>query len=319
MSFTWPLALPALLLVPLALAGYLLAQRRRARYAVPFTNLDVLAGVVPARGTWRRWLPVACYLGALSALLLGLARPQASVAVPKEQATVILVMDVSRSMNATDVAPSRIEAARRNASTFVDQLPSTFPVGVVAFDETANVLARPTTDRGQIQDVIDGIRTGGSTAMGDGIRRALDLRAGGPDAPPPPAGKREPETVILLLSDGSNQTGESPVSAAAAAAELRVPVYTIALGTPDGVLYDFGGAQRVPPDPETLAAVASRTGGRFYAAPSDADLRSIYKELSSRIGFVYQRQEVTVVFAAVGLLLLVGGAASSALFSGRLP
>jgi Ca-activated chloride channel homolog len=320
MSFVWPLVLLALLLVPLAVAAYLLAQRRRARYTVRFTNMDVLRSVVGRSAGWRRWVPTTLYLLALASMVVGLARPQAKIAVPKEQATVVLVMDVSGSMNAADVEPTRIQAARRSAKIFVDALPDTFPVGIVAFDESASVLSRPTIDRAEAHEIIDGLAADGGTAMGDGINQALELRPGGPTAPPPPPEDKDPNTIVLLLSDGASTTGVHPLEAADAARALRVPVYTIALGTPDGTLNPFGGRRiPVPPDEATLQAVAERTGGRFFSAPSDDELRSIYKELSSRIGFVTEKQEVTVLFAAAALLLLVAGATISVLWSGRLP
>lgn len=323
MTFEWPLALPALLLIPLVLAGYLLLQRRRARYAVRFPNLEVLAGVVDRRGAARRWIPVSLYVLALAAMLLGMARPHADIAVPKQQVNVILVVDVSGSMNATDVEPSRIVAARRSASLFVDLLPEGFPVGVVAFDDGVNIMNRPTTDRSAVQRTIDNLRAEGGTAMGDAILRSLELRPGGPSAPPPPPDRTDPETVLLVLSDGASTTGADPVDAAAEARRLRIPVYTIALGTPEGTLdlsNGFGGRPLpVPPDEETLQTIAEQTGGRFFTAPTENDLRSIYEQLSSRIGFEVERQEVTVVLAAVAVLLLVAGATLSALWSGRLP
>jgi Ca-activated chloride channel family protein len=240
--------------------------------------------------------------------------------VPKEQATVVLVMDVSGSMNATDVEPSRIQAARRSAKTFIDALPDSFPIGVVSFDESANVLSRPNIDRAEAHDIIDGLQADGGTAMGDGINQALELRVGGPNAPPPAADDDEPDTIVLLLSDGASTTGSHPLEAAEAARGLRIPIYTIALGTPEGTLNPFGGRRiPVPPDEATLQAIAERTGGRFFTAPTDEELRSIYKELSSRIGFVTEKQEVTVLFAAAALLLLVAGATLSVLWSGRLP
>jgi Ca-activated chloride channel family protein len=319
MSFLWPVGLLSLLLIPLVVGAYLAAQRRRARYAVRFTNVSVLAGVVGRGSAWRRWVPVGFYLLGLLSMLVGLGRPQAEVAVPKEQATVILVMDVSGSMNATDVEPTRMVAARRSATTFVDVLPENFPIGIVAFDEAASVLSRPTTNRPETQEIIDGLQADGGTAMGDAIERALELRPGGPTAPPRDA-KENPDTILLVLSDGATTTGIDPLGAASSARELRIPIYTIALGTPEGTLNPYGGRRiPVPPDEETLQAIAERTGGRFFSAPSDSELRSIYEELGSRIGFVTEKQEVTVLFAAAALLLLVAGATVSALWSGRLP
>ena len=181
-SVEWPGLLWALLLVPVALAAYLLAQRRRSRYTVRFTNLDLLANVVRAKPGWRRHVPPAFYLLALAALLVSLARPQALALVPKEQATIVLVMDVSGSMNATDVQPTRLISSQRAATSFIEQLPDKFRVGIVSFASTAQTLTRPTTDRPAVYEAVASLHAEGATAMGDGIERALDVKR--PPTPP---------------------------------------------------------------------------------------------------------------------------------------
>jgi Ca-activated chloride channel homolog len=334
MSAQWPGLLWALLLVPVALAAYLFAQRRRAGYAVRFTNLDLLANVVTRSPGWRRHLPPAFYLLALAALAISMARPQAVTLVPKEQATVMLVMDVSGSMNATDVQPTRMVAAQQSATTFVQELPRKLRVGVVSFASTAQTLTRPTTDRVAVYEAIATLHAEGATAMGDGIERALDVKRppGGPvtqglqPAPTPavPADNQLP-MVVLLLSDGANTQGKvRPMDAAAHAKALGVPVFTIALGTDQGMVdvpNETGQLQRVPvpPDELTLQRIAEVTGARFFAAPSDRELRSIYRELGSKIGFVKERQEVTVLFAAAALLLMVAGMTLSLAWFSRFP
>jgi Ca-activated chloride channel family protein len=347
-SLEWPGFLWALALVPVAIVAYLLVQRRRTRYAVRFTNLDLLANVVSGSPKWRRHLPPALYLLALAGLLLSLARPQAVTLVPKEQATVMLVMDTSGSMNATDVAPSRMIAAEQAAVAFLNDLPAKFRVGVVAFSGTAQTLTRPTTDRGAVQDALFSLHAEGPTAMGDAIERALEARLptqpgaaptttapgrrpgqAGPQAPPattPPDPSKLPPTVILLLSDGSNTQGSTqPLEAAKHARQLNVPVFTIALGTDTGMVdvpdESTGQLRRipVPPDKFTLRRVAEATGGRFFAAPTSRDLKGIYHDLGSKIGFVKEKQEITVVFSAVSLLLLVAGAGLSLLWFSRFP
>jgi Ca-activated chloride channel homolog len=341
MSTVWPSFLWALLLVPVAVAAYLLGQRRRTRYAVRFTNLDLLANVVTRSPGWRRHLPPALYLLALTGLLLSLARPQAVTLVPKEQATVMLVMDTSGSMNATDVAPSRMLSAEQAALTFVNQLPAKFRVGLVSFAGTAQILVRPTTDRVAVQDALASLNADGPTAMGDAIERALEARrppTPGPTTtlrnqqftPPsttaPPDPSKEPPMVILLLSDGANTQGRTqPLDAARHARALSVPIFTIALGTDTGMVdipdEQTGQLRRipVPPDKFTLQRVADATGGRFFTAPSAKDLRAIYRDLGSKIGFVKQRQEITVIFAAAALLLLVAGAGLSLIWFSRFP
>jgi len=333
----WPGLLWALLLVPVALAAYLLAQRRRSRYTVRFTNLDLLANVVSAKPGWRRHVPPAFYLLALAALLVSLARPQAVALVPKEQATVILVMDVSGSMNATDVQPTRLASAQRAAASFVQRLPEKFRVGIVSFASTAQTLSRPTADRPTVYEAIESLHAEGATAMGDGIERALDVKrpAGSPSTgstvrpAPNPQGQQgsgeDAPLVILLLSDGANTQGRAqPMEAAADAKALGVPVFTIALGTDQGMVDvpdETGNLRRipVPPDKLTLQRIAETTGARFFAAPSSRDLKDVYRELGSKIGFVKEKQEITVVFAATGLLFLVAGATMSLVWFSRFP
>jgi Ca-activated chloride channel homolog len=341
MSLEWPGFLWGLALVPVAVLAYLFGQRRRTRYAVRFTNLDLLANVVSRSPGWRRHLPPALYLLALTGLLLSLARPQAVTFVPKEQATVMLVMDTSGSMNATDVAPSRMIAAEQAANIFLDELPAKFRVGVVAFSGTAQILTRPTTDRTAVQDSLASLHAEGPTAMGDAIERALEARLppsatvpsttlantrGGVPTTTVPDLSKQPPTVILLLSDGSNTQGRTqPLDAARHARQLNVPVFTISLGTDTGMVdvpdETTGQLRRipVPPDKFTLRRVAEATGGRFFAAPSDKDLKGIYQDLGSKIGFVRQKQEVTVVFAAASLLLLVAGAGLALIWFSRFP
>jgi Ca-activated chloride channel family protein len=334
MTAQWPALLWALLLVPVALAAYLFAQRRRAGYAVRFTNLDLLTNVVTRSPGWRRHLPPAFYLLALTALLISMARPQAVTLVPKEQATVMLVMDVSGSMNATDVQPTRMVAAQQSATTFVQELPKKLRVGVVSFASTAQTLTRPTTDRVAVYEAIATLHAEGATAMGDGIERALDVKrppggAAGQGLQPAPApavpADNQLPLVVLLLSDGANTQGKvRPMDAAAHAKALGVPVFTIALGTDQGMVdvpNETGQLQRVPvpPDELTLQRIADVTGARFFAAPTDRDLKSIYRELGSKIGFVKERQEVTVLFAAAGLLLLVAGMTLSLAWFSRFP
>jgi Ca-activated chloride channel homolog len=335
-SAEWPGLLWTLLLVPVALAAYLLAQRRRSRYTVRFTNLDLLANVVSAKPGWRRHVPPAFYLLALAALMISLARPQAMALVPKEQATIILVMDVSGSMNATDVQPTRLVSSQRAATTFIEQLPAKFRVGIVSFASTAQTLTRPTTDRPAVYEAVASLHAEGATAMGDGIERALDVKRPptppstdavarqASNAPSPETGSEAP-LVVLLLSDGANTQGRTqPMEAAADAKALGVPVFTIALGTDQGMVDvpdETGNLRRipVPPDELTLQRIAETTGARFFAAPSTRELKNVYDQLGSKIGFVREKQEITVVFAATGLLFLVAGAAMSLVWFSRFP
>ena len=344
MTFASPELLVALLLVPLAIAAYLFVQRRRARYAVAFTNVDLLSNLVPRTPAWRRHVPPALYLGAIGALVFALARPSMIMAVPRQEATIILAMDVSGSMQATDVAPSRLAAARKAASDFVDQLPDTFQVGLVAFSTAPRVAVSPTTDRVAIHQALDSLVAQGGTALGDAIAASLDAAAtvttaprtaapsaSAPSAAPSPGASATPSSgepplvATVLLSDGANSTGSlEPLDAASRAAALGVPVYTIALGTQDGVVQvpnRQGQLQTlaVPPDTETLAAIAETTGARFFDAPTAQDLAQIYENLGSRVGFTDEQREVTQLFAAAGLLFVIAGAGLAAHWFNRFP
>lgn len=341
MTFAAPELLTALLLVPIALIGYLLIQRRRSQYVLRFTNVDLLANLAPRRPAWRRHVPPVLYLVALAALAFGLARPQMVIAVPREQATIVMAIDVSRSMQATDVAPSRLEAARAAATDFVNQLPAQFKVGLVTFSTEARLVVPATTDRDEILDALARLRADGGTALGDAI--ALSVEATGvdeqqpPDSPEgPPAPSSEPDgppstedevpvVATVVLSDGANSTGTlDPITAAEQAAAANVPVYTIALGTASGTvsvpnLFGFLETMPVPPDAQTLAAVAEMTGGRFFEAPTASDLAQIYESLGSRVGFEEEQQEVTYLFAGLALAFVAAGGALAAHWFNRIP
>jgi Ca-activated chloride channel family protein len=359
MRFASPELLVALLLVPMALVVYLAVQRRRSRYAVRFTNVDLLSNLVPRTPAWRRHLPPALYLAAIVALVFALARPSMTLAVPREEATIILTMDISRSMIATDVSPTRLAAAQDAAAKFLDLLPAKFRVGLVAFSTEARIVVTPTTDRGAVRDGLAALRANGGTALGDAI--ALSLEAAGlnavvtpapstgvpgasprtsnrpsasaaPSSPnpsgspaPSPAPSQPPVVATVLLSDGANSTGRlQPLDAAQQAATANMPVYTIALGTPSGTVQipnQFGQLQQlsVPPDPDTLAAIAEITGGRFFEAPTANDLSEIYKSLGSKVGFTNEEREVTQLFAAGALVLVLVGGGLAAHWFNRFP
>jgi Ca-activated chloride channel homolog len=359
LSFSAPALLWSLLAVPLLFGLYAIAQRRRARYAVRFTNLDLLATLIPRSAAWRRHVPPAFALLSLAALLLGLARPQALIPVPKDQATIVMVMDTSGSMAASDVEPTRMAAARQAGKSFLDMLPANFKISVVAFASTTRTLVRPTTDRAAVRAALDALQAEGGTAMGDAIARGVEIaeavQAEPAATPTPvaatatPAGApaagvgvpqiptlEKPPAAILLLSDGANTDGRtSPVEAARMARAAGIPVYTIALGTPDGVLEvpvapglpGLGGGRgripvrriEVPPDERTLRQVAEITGGQFFSAPSAGDLRAVYRDIGSRIGFEYERQEVTFAFAGAGAALLIAAGALSLAWFQRVP
>jgi Ca-activated chloride channel family protein len=335
-TFSSPLWLAAALAVPLLFAVQWALRRRRMRYAISYSNTSVLAAVAP-QASWRRNIPVALFATAFLALAMGMAKPQAQVAVPRDEATVILTVDVSGSMQASDVTPDRMTAAKNAATSFINRLPERFRVAVVAFSDVSNVLAQPTTDRSSALDAIDSLTAEGGTAMGEALRQSVELveedreRARSPLISPPsptpgstPARRPERVTAILLLSDGENTAGVDPLAVAAEAAELNVPVYAIALGTPGGIVTvpdQFGNPQTlpVPPDYATLETIAETTGGGYFEAPSGEDLQAVYDSLGRRIGYTTRPEEVTYAFAGVGAILLLLATAASLFWRGRLP
>jgi Ca-activated chloride channel homolog len=314
-SFREPVLLLALALLPLAIAAYVLAQRRRRRYAVRYPAVDVLAGV--AGRSWGRHIPAALALLALTALLMAMGRPERTVAAPQRQGTVMMVTDTSGSMDATDVSPSRLKAAQAAARALGKKLPEQFRLGLVSFNNVAEQLVAPTTDRTQVNAAIDGLKVHGSTAMGDGLE--LGLRSARTQIKDTEGRLRRLPAVMVLLSDGKSERGSEPVEVADKAKKLKVPIYTIALGTQSGTLNRGGKAIPVPPDNVTLRDVAETTGGRFFAAPSAARLESIYENLGTRFSTRKEKQEVTAAFAGAALVLLLAGGVPSLLRTGRIP
>ena len=322
MSFAWPIALAGLAVIPLALVAYVLVQRRRSRYAMRFTNLDLLANVVDASPRWRRHVPPAVFLAALAALVVAVARPQMAMDVPEERATVVLAMDVSTSMEATDVQPSRLVAAQKAAATFLDKVPDELRVGLVTFSGTAQVVVAPTNEHQQVRDALGVLQPDGGTAIGDAIQISSGL---GSRTDLAAAGTEKDPVVVLLLSDGepSPETLD-PIQAAQEANDRGVKVFTVALGTDEGTVTltdEFGNEQviPVPPDRETLSQVAETTGAQFFDAPTEQALEQVYASLGSKIGTTTEERDVSYLFAAGGAaLLLVAGGLSLAWFS-RLP
>ncbi len=327
MSFGAPLLLLTLLALPLILLGYRLLQRRPGRYAVRYTNLDVLAGVVAANRSWRRHAGLALFLLALTTLLVGFARPSMTRLAEREEATVVLVVDVSGSMQAKDVAPTRLEAAQVVMRQFIERLPPRFQVGLVAFSEQAEVVAPASDDHDFVIDSISYLYPQRGTNIGDAIARAVQVVRSAPTRPAEPGATRaakQAPAAILLLSDGSQTVGLlSPLEGAQRAKSFKIPVYTVALGTPEGLIeLNRFGVNRVipvPPDAATLRQIASTTGGRAYEAKSVAGLNEAYDRLGSLVSKVEREQEVTVAFLAGGIVLLLAAAAVGALTFPRLP
>jgi Ca-activated chloride channel family protein len=316
MSFHAPLALLGLALIPLALLVQRAMRRRAQRYAVRFTGVATLRGVLGTTSAWRRHLPSALGLAALIALVLALAQPHRTIAVPSEQASVVLVTDHSRSMMATDVAPTRLEAARDAARRFLDQVPIAVRVGAVAYSDAPDAVQAPTTRRDDVRRIIDGLVADGSTSIGEALAAALEgitsQRSEG----------RRPPAAIVLLSDGKTTTGRDPLEVAREAGRAKVPIYTVALGTPGATIpnpYPYASPLPVPPDPVTLRRIAQESDGRAYTVEDADELSTIYQRLGSSIGTRKREQEITSVFAIGGLLLLAAAAAFSMRWAGRLP
>ena len=314
MSFATPLALLCLAALPLAVLAHVQAQRRRRRYPVRYTAMSTLAAIAGEEPRWRRQLPFALFALALTALALSLARPERTVQVPVERASVVLVTDVSRSMSATDVSPTRLEAARRAAQSFLDKVPDELRVGLVTYSDAAQTLRTPTTDRALVSASLKTMQPISGTATGAGLRTALDdLKLGTDNS------ARRPPAALVLLSDGSATDGNAAYEVAAEARRVRVPIYTVALGTPQGTIELGGQVLRVPPDTQALERIASLSGGEAFRAEDSDELGAVYDRLGSQIGTKPEQREITVLFAGAALLLLAGAMAASLRFGGRLP
>jgi Ca-activated chloride channel family protein len=318
-TFQWPLVLVALALVPVLAAAHLLREHRRSSYASRLVNPALLPNLVDRSPGFRRHLPLAVLLVALAALIVGLARPHASVTVQREEANVVLAIDVSKSMEATDVKPTRLESARNAASRFLDEIPPKFRVGIVTFASRANAALRPTDDRQLARSVLVTLHGGQGTALGDAVALAIRIgRARTADGIVPP-------TSVLVISDGSSTSGRTmPPVAAAQARQAHVPVSTILVGTPNGVVTQklTGGYTeriQVPASPQTLQQLAEATGGEFFSAPSDPRVRDVFRKLGSRLGHKSVDREVTDVFAGGSALLMLVGGGLSALWFRRVP
>ena len=315
MTFADPLYLLALVLVPLVVLAHVAAGRRAKRHAVRFTAIPALKAAAATVPPWRKHIPAALAVAAIATLVLAMAKPHRTVAVPRENASIMLVTDHSRSMLATDVEPDRLSAAKGAARTFLGEVPRRVRVGVVAYSDAPDAVHAPSTDRGLVRGVIDGQEADGATATGEALQVAVDtleqLRRGGKRAP----------AAIVLLSDGKTTTGRDPVEVAHVARRAKIPIYTVSLGTRDATVPNPGYGPPLPaePDPETLERIAETSDGRAFKAEDESELSAVYKALGSQLGTRQQRREVTAGFAIVGSLLLLGAATASVRWTGRLP
>lgn len=314
MSFEWPYLLLSLALVPLLCALYLLAQRRRRAYTIRFTNLALLSQVIQRGPGVRRHVPPLLYLLRLAALLISLARPIAVIAVPRDQTTIMLVMDTSGSMQADDLRPTRMEAAKQAAHAFIDSLPRNIQVGLVGFNGNASLRIAPTDDRVEVARAIDDLRAVGGTAIGDGLDLALDQLAQRPLSDD----QQQAPALVVLLSDGQSTAGQPPAVATARAQQEQIKVYTVGIGQ-RGAVPLINGQLPVRLDEQTLQNIAEETGGSYFYAAESSELAEIYAELGSQVSLVAERTEVTALFSAAGAVLLVLGGLLSLRWLQQLP
>ncbi|MCU1370012.1 MAG: von Willebrand factor type [Ilumatobacteraceae bacterium] len=307
-----------LLLAVAALAvSYLIMARRRTTYAVRFTNLDLLDSVAPKRPGYRRHVPAVLMLLALAGMVAAFAKPAREVRVPRERATIMMAIDTSLSMEATDVAPTRLKAAQNAAKEFVRLLPPRLNVGLVTFNGTAIVKVAPTQDREELLAAIDQLRLGERTAIGEAIYASLDAIKTAPKAAD---GKKVPARIVLM-SDGETTSGRPDAQAAAAAKKANVPVSTIAFGTADGFIELPGqdGPISVPVNPAALAKVANATNGTAFTAATGGELKQVYEDIGSSVGYVTELKDITGTFVGISLLILFACAGLSQLWFSRLP
>ena len=303
LAFIAPERLFILLVIPLLVAAYIFAMRRKNRRGMRFTNTSMLDVVVPKQSQWRRHLAVALSLLSLITLTAAFARPKTQVDVPRERVTVVLVIDASLSMQATDVQPTRLDAAKEAAIEFVIRLPEKYNVSVVSMAGSAAVLVPPTTAHNTVENAIRSIQLQDSTAIGEGITTALRALQQAPKD------RDNPNSIapgaIVLLSDGYNTSGRAPQQAAAEAKAAKVPVYTIAYGTENGYVDLEGKREPVPVDHEEMKQIAAATSGEYFAAATADQLKKVYENIGSDVGYEKADREVTARFAGYGLALAV--------------
>ena len=316
-SFANPVRLLMLLMIPLVVAAYILATLRRNRRGMRFTNTSMLEVVVKKQSAWRRHLAVALSLLSLITLTAAWATPQDQTLVPRERATVVMVIDVSLSMQATDVEPNRLAAAQTEAKQFVSEINPAFNIALVSMSGGPSIVVRPTTDHQAVIRAIDGLQLADSTAIGESLAlalRALDQAPKDPDHPNDPA-----PGAIVMLSDGANTTGRAPDQVAVEAKDAKVPVYTIAYGTDNGYVDLDGKREPVPVDRAQMDRLAQETDGRSFTAKDTAQLKQAYENIKKETGYVPAKREVTSRFAGYGLAFAVLAALAAISLAAKWP
>jgi Ca-activated chloride channel family protein len=304
--FSEPARLVLIVLPVALLIAYVIVLRARQKYVVRFTSVDLLESVAPRRPGWQRHIAPAVLVAAVLALVFGFAEPTHGVRIPKKKGTVILAIDTSGSMAATDVSPTRLQAAQDAARRFINGLPAGLQVGVTTFSTHAQTVAFPQADRAGALTAIDSLVSNGGTATGDAIFTSLDAAKA---VPKTPDGKTVP-AVIVLLSDGSPTIGrdgqeamETVSEADAAAKQAKIPVDTIAFGTRDGTVQIQGELVPVPADPDTMAEIADETGGKSFTASNAKQLKSVYDQIKTTVGYETHQRDITVWFVGLALVL----------------
>ena len=317
MSFLNPAVLVALVAIPALVLWYGRQQQRRRDAASAFVTPTLAPSVAPRRPRWRRHVPMLAFALALAVLIIAAARPQTTVAVPVNTASIMLTNDTSGSMAATDVKPSRLAAAQRAASNFLSSVPGSVRVGLVEFNSTVALLQSPTTDHALVHSALAQLRITGGTAMGDALEAALHSLTSGRRG-----GGKRPPAAIVLISDGASDVGSDPIAAARQAAADHIPIYTVVLGTPTGTVKE----QRrtgtvtvpVPPDPQQLAEIARVSHGQSFTATDANHLNTVYQHLGAELSHKKVKHEITAGFAGGGLVLLLVGSVASLAWFGRL-
>ena len=338
MVFLWADLLWLLLLVPVLIGAYLLAQRRRKKFALRFANLSLVKEALGRGPGSRRHIPPILFLSGITVMLFAMARPAAIVTLPSQRSTVILTIDISGSMRAQDLEPSRLDAAKTAARAFVENQPRDVRIGVVAFSATAALVQPPTKDREDVLDAIDRLRTQRGTSVGSGLLVSLEAVFENPDAdrssasvdllaqpdpasaPPPVAPGSYTQAVVVLLSDGQSNQGPDPLEIADQFADRGVRVFTVGVGSPGGAVIGIQGRSiRVRLDEATLKRIAEKTGATYSKADSETDLRDVYRQLSTRLVMERERTEITALLTAAAAVILLVGAVLSLLWLGRIP
>lgn len=310
-----PAFLLGFLAIPVLIAGYVLAQRRRRTYTLRFTNLELLRSVLPRSPGMRRHVPPAAFLAGAVALLSGLTVPVLNLEIARNSADVVLIIDVSGSMQATDVAPTRLDAAKSAAATLIDQLPGGDRAALISFNSSATLRHGLTTDREAVKAALAGLKAGGGTALGTALSLALNqLDPAGRTA----SAARARPAMIVVLTDGVSNQGPDPLTVTKQVAAAKVPVETVGIGLRNGSA-TVGGEPVGGVDEATLSAIAAATGGKYYYAQAAGELQSIYSTLATQFGWQFQQVNLMVPLLISGISLVLLGAAVSLVWFRVLP